>query len=83
MIQHTPIGSIHPPPPNKTGVRLKGGHVLSADLVADASGRGSKTPEWLEAGGWAPPPVITVDANLVGFESGVGDDGQQFSRCTL
>ena len=48
-----------------TGVRLRGGHTLTADLVVDASGRGSKAPEWLQAAGWTPPPTVTVDANLV------------------
>jgi hypothetical protein len=54
------------PPKCAPGVVLRGGTVLPADLVVDASGRGSRTPEWLEAGGWAPPPTVTVDSKLVG-----------------
>ena len=38
---------------------------LHADLVVDASGRGSQTPDWLAAAGFAPPPTVTVDSNLV------------------
>ncbi|RQG94456.1 FAD-dependent oxidoreductase [Natrarchaeobius chitinivorans] len=36
---------------------------LDADLVVDATGRTSRTPAWLEANGYAPPPVdeVTVD----------------------
>jgi 2-polyprenyl-6-methoxyphenol hydroxylase-like FAD-dependent oxidoreductase len=37
--------------------------ILSADLVVDASGRGSSSPKWLEALGYTRPPesVIKVD----------------------
>ena len=35
---------------------------LSADLVVDTSGRGSKAPEWLEAAGFAKPEETVVDA---------------------
>ncbi|MBI5563712.1 MAG: FAD-dependent monooxygenase [Chloroflexi bacterium] len=37
--------------------------ILSADLVVDASGRGSSSPKWLEALGYVRPPesVIKVD----------------------
>ena len=44
-----------------TGVRLirrEGGsaeEIIQADLVVDASGRGSRTPVWLEALGYTPP----------------------------
>lgn len=31
--------------------------VLDADLVVDATGRGSRLPRWLEAAGYAPPEV--------------------------
>lgn len=38
-----------------TGVRLATGEELSADLIVDASGRGSRAPVWLEALGYAKP----------------------------
>ncbi len=36
--------------------------VLAADLVLDASGRGSRAPEWLAALGYEPPVEAVVDA---------------------
>ncbi len=52
-----------------TGIRLqersKHGQAeqeLAADLVVDASGRGSKLPTWLEALGYQPPAETTVDS---------------------
>ena len=38
--------------------------VLGADLVVDASGRGSRTPAWLEALGYARPPTEQVRIGL-------------------
>jgi 2-polyprenyl-6-methoxyphenol hydroxylase-like FAD-dependent oxidoreductase len=49
------------------GVRLRDGgdgeETLSAELVVDATGRTSHTPEWLERHHYPPPPVeeVTVD----------------------
>jgi 2-polyprenyl-6-methoxyphenol hydroxylase-like FAD-dependent oxidoreductase len=52
-----------------TGVRLRrwdqagAGEIdLAADLVVDASGRGSKAPEWLASLGFAPPRETVVNA---------------------
>jgi len=58
-----------------TGVRLRardGGRPteLRAGLVVDASGRGSRAPEWLQALGYAPPAETTVDSFL-GYASRV------------
>lgn len=53
-----------------TGVRLvhraKGQHeeVLASDLLVDASGRGSRSPHWLKANGFAAPPEQAVDIGL-------------------
>jgi len=51
-----------------TGVRVEGApgteKVLPADLVVDCSGRGSKTPLWLEALGLEKPPTTTVTVNI-------------------
>lgn len=46
------------------GLRLRGGEALQADLVVDASGRGSKTADWLEAAGIEPPPKLVFNSNL-------------------
>ncbi|MEU9102317.1 FAD-dependent monooxygenase [Streptomyces sp. NPDC048361] len=54
-----------------SGVRIYSGaqrETLSADLVVDASGRGSRTPNWLKQLGIAPVPERTVDAG-VGYAS--------------
>ena len=51
-----------------TGVRLAdedgGEERLQADLVVDASGRGSASPRWLAAIGYQPPPESQVRINL-------------------
>jgi 2-polyprenyl-6-methoxyphenol hydroxylase-like FAD-dependent oxidoreductase len=49
--------------PRVSGVRTSAGDV-AADLVVDASGRGSQLPAWLEAHGHAPPPVSEVAIDL-------------------
>jgi 2-polyprenyl-6-methoxyphenol hydroxylase-like FAD-dependent oxidoreductase len=41
--------------PHVTGVRTAGGETLAADLVVDATGRLSRSPEWLAAIGARPP----------------------------
>ncbi len=41
--------------------------VLEADLVVDASGRGSQAPKWLESMGYAPPQEERVTVNLAGI----------------
>jgi 2-polyprenyl-6-methoxyphenol hydroxylase-like FAD-dependent oxidoreductase len=42
------------------------GENLYADLIVDASGKASRTPEWLEALGYQPPPETKVNA-FVGY----------------
>ena len=44
--------------------------VLTADLVVDATGRGSRTPAWYAAHGYAPPPVEQVPVGI-GYASRV------------
>lgn len=46
-----------------TGVMLSDGQTMSADLVVDASGRGSRAPAWLIELGHAPPyeERVTID----------------------
>ncbi|MCU1482994.1 MAG: binding domain protein [Subtercola sp.] len=51
-----------------TGVRLKGtdgaeGEFIAADLVIEATGRSSKSPDWLRAIGFAPPSELVVNAH--------------------
>ena len=48
-------------------VRSKRGsaqETLGADLVADASGRGSQSPRWLEEAGCGHPDEISVKVNV-------------------
>ena len=53
-----------------TGVRLirrtagSAEEIVAADLVVDASGRGSRTPYWLEALGYLPPDEERVRAGI-------------------
>jgi len=51
-----------------TGVRVSEDagpeKVLPADLVVDCSGRGSKTPSWLDAAGIGKPPITSVTVNV-------------------
>lgn len=53
-----------------TGVRLAQHQgfpvagVLNADLVVDASGRGSRLPTWLERGGYPKPEIERVEVNM-------------------
>ena len=54
-----------------TGVRVLGGdaggpaeRVLDADLVVDATGRGGRTPAWLAAIGYDPPPEEQLPVHL-------------------
>ncbi|HUL49282.1 MAG TPA: hypothetical protein VLT79_04615 [Gemmatimonadales bacterium] len=42
--------------------------LLAGDLVVDTSGRGSQSPAWLKALGYAPPPEESVTVN-VGYTS--------------
>jgi 2-polyprenyl-6-methoxyphenol hydroxylase-like FAD-dependent oxidoreductase len=52
-----------------TGLRVRSAdgaaRVLAADLVVDASGRGSRGSAWLDALGVAPAPMDEVDSGLV------------------
>ena len=55
-----------------TGVTLKGGATLPADLVVDASGRHSKLQEWLLEGGFSPPRSVEVDPHM-GYTTAIFD----------
>jgi 2-polyprenyl-6-methoxyphenol hydroxylase-like FAD-dependent oxidoreductase len=48
--------------PRVTGIRLATHQTVLADLVVDASGRGSKLGQWLDSMGIAAPPTMRVDA---------------------
>lgn len=45
------------------GIRLEGGTLL-ADLVVDATGRGSRSPRWLEALGYEAPKQERIEVNI-------------------
>lgn len=47
-----------------TGVKLNNGEEITADLVVDASGRGSKVMEWLGGVGYPAPPVVNIDSGV-------------------
>ncbi|MCT7660929.1 FAD-dependent oxidoreductase [Mycobacterium deserti] len=47
-----------------TGVLLDDGAVVSADLVIDATGRGTRLPVWLEKWGYQRPREDTVDVGI-------------------
>ncbi|MFN7914847.1 MAG: hypothetical protein U0Q55_05870 [Vicinamibacterales bacterium] len=59
-----------------TGVRLLTGESLSADLVVDTSGRGSRMSEWLSALGYEAPDEEKV-------EVGIHYVTRKFARTTL
>ena len=50
------------------GVELRGGEEIYADLVVDATGRGSRSPAWLEALGYPTPDEDEI-AVRVGYTS--------------
>lgn len=47
-----------------TGVRLADGTELAADLVVDATGRGSRAPDWLAELGYERPAEERIDVDL-------------------
>jgi 2-polyprenyl-6-methoxyphenol hydroxylase-like FAD-dependent oxidoreductase len=47
------------------GVRVSGGPTVVADLVVDASGRGSRTPAWLAELGYPRPPQSRLRVDIV------------------
>ena len=47
-----------------TGVLLDSGEVVPADLVVDATGRGTRLPVWLEKWGYERPREETVDVGI-------------------
>lgn len=51
-------------PPHVTGVRLQSGDHLAADLVVDATGRRSPTPDWLAEIGAAAPVDHVEDSGF-------------------
>lgn len=47
-----------------TGVRLDADSTVAADLVVDATGRGTRLPVWLRQWGFEPPTEDTVDVGI-------------------
>lgn len=54
-----------PGAPHVAGVRTSSGETLRADLVVDATGRQSCTPDWLAALGGRPPEETDADCGFV------------------
>jgi len=54
--------------PDVAGVVLRSGEAVAADLVVDATGRGSRAPAWLATLGYPSPPETLVDP-LLGYAS--------------
>ncbi len=54
-------------PPHVTGIRLQSGEELGGDLVVDATGRRSPTPDWLAEIGAASPIEHTEDSGFAYF----------------
>lgn len=46
-----------------TGIKVEGG-ILSADLVVDATGRGSSSPQWLDSMGYGTPEQERITVNI-------------------
>ena len=67
--QATCVAGVRIHPRNGSDGR-NGARLLYADLVIDASGRGSRAPKWLEALGYPRPQETTVDPHL-GYASRV------------
>lgn len=55
---------VRPGTPHITGVRTADGSELSADIVIDAMGRRSKSPEWLEEVGARAPEQVAEDCGF-------------------
>ena len=58
-----------------TGIRVKSrdqraDEMMTADLVVDATGRGSQSPAWLEEWGFGQPKMMTVKVDI-GYATGV------------
>jgi flavin-dependent dehydrogenase len=46
-----------------TGINIQG-HTMQADLVVDATGRGSRSPQWLESMGYETPKQERIEVNI-------------------
>jgi 2-polyprenyl-6-methoxyphenol hydroxylase-like FAD-dependent oxidoreductase len=64
---HEAVGLI-PRGRDVAGVELRSGESIAADLVVDATGRGSRAPAWLATLGYPAPPETLVDP-LLGYAS--------------
>jgi 2-polyprenyl-6-methoxyphenol hydroxylase-like FAD-dependent oxidoreductase len=70
ILEHTDVVSLRAEAGRVTGVRImpreagEPGQTLDADLVVDATGRGSRTPLWLEQLGYDRPPVDRLEIGV-------------------
>lgn len=51
--------------PATTGVQLRDGATMTADLVVDAAGRASQASTWLKELGYEAPEEVSINANVV------------------
>ena len=84
---HNILGLITSPDKKQvTGVRVRhragdaSAETLTADLVVDATGRGSKSPQWLETMGYGKPPesIVKID---VGYAMQPASTGAMKNYC--
>jgi 2-polyprenyl-6-methoxyphenol hydroxylase-like FAD-dependent oxidoreductase len=68
VLEGNEVTGLLPRGPDVAGVRLRSGETIAADLVVDATGRGSRAPAWLDALGYPAPPETLVDP-LLGYAS--------------
>jgi 2-polyprenyl-6-methoxyphenol hydroxylase-like FAD-dependent oxidoreductase len=68
LLEGNEVTGLLPRGPDVAGVRLRSGETIAADLVVDATGRGSRAPAWLDAIGYPAPPETVVDP-LLGYAS--------------
>ncbi len=68
LVEHTEVLGLEGTDEAVTGVRIRGvdgsSRTLHADLVVDATGRGSRTPQWLRELGLPEPARREVDSGL-------------------
>jgi 2-polyprenyl-6-methoxyphenol hydroxylase-like FAD-dependent oxidoreductase len=68
VLEGNEVTGLVPRGPDVAGVRLRSGETMAADLVVDATGRGSRAPAWLAPLGYPAPPETLVDP-LLGYAS--------------
>ena len=68
LLEDNEVVGLIPTGTDVAGVELRTGEPIAADLVVDATGRGSRAPAWLAGLGYPEPPETRVDP-LLGYAS--------------